>query len=297
MSFMKDMWKSPGVLWQEGKDLWNHREDVAKGAGEALRDEEHQIAQASQHPLETLEKTEQTLSDAYEKGGGGVKGVAGMADAAAEGDVGADAVHRDYALQENDGIGIGHVRRDYAGAGHLQAGLGALQHARNGRREGLTAAGKREALLVLLLAAICAVQLLIPPYIGIANNGDWGKVYARFDCSPPDIGARNFIYFMPDFEFGRQYHWASEVLSSEILLAAGPILLVKASGAHVFNIRWLGAVHAALLVAAGPVLGAVRAGPRMFRLGTRQEVRGAGRGKSRLWRRRRARGTRTSRSG
>jgi hypothetical protein len=108
----------------------------------------------------------------------------------------------------------------------------------------------REAVLMLLCAAICAVQLVIPPYIGIANNGDWGKVYARFACGLADGGAGNFIFFVPDFEFGPQYYWSSAVLSSEILMAAGPILLVKAAGGHVFNIRWLGALHATLFVAA-----------------------------------------------
>jgi hypothetical protein len=108
----------------------------------------------------------------------------------------------------------------------------------------------REALLLTLCGGVCAVQLLLPSYIGIANNGDWARVYARFGCGPPDVGARNFIYFVPDYEFGPQYHWVSNVLSSEILLAAGPMLLVKAAGAHLFNIRWLGALHASLFVAA-----------------------------------------------
>jgi hypothetical protein len=107
-----------------------------------------------------------------------------------------------------------------------------------------------EAPLVALCAAICAVQLLLAGYIGLADNGDFPKVYARFDCGPPDGVARNFVHFVPDYEFGPQYHWVSDVLSSEILLAAGPTLLVKAAGARVFNIRWLGALNVALFLAA-----------------------------------------------
>lgn len=109
--------------------------------------------------------------------------------------------------------------------------------------------GWSEALLLGLFVVFCSFQILVPPYIGLANNGDFARIYARFSCSPPDGAARNFRYFVADYEFDPKYHWESEVPSSEIALAAVPILLVRVSGAQFFNIRWLGAVH--LLIYAG----------------------------------------------
>jgi hypothetical protein len=53
-----------------------------------------------------------------------------------------------------------------------------------------------EALLLGVCAAVCSIQIFVPPYIGLANNGDFPKVYRRFACAPPDGDARNFIYFV-----------------------------------------------------------------------------------------------------
>jgi hypothetical protein len=105
-----------------------------------------------------------------------------------------------------------------------------------------------EVALLSLCFAICSLQLFVRPYIGLANNGDFPKVFARFACSPPDGFARNFRYFVSDYDFGPQYLWESDVPSSENLLAAIPISLVKAAGAGVFNIRWLGALHLLLFI-------------------------------------------------
>jgi hypothetical protein len=124
-----------------------------------------------------------------------------------------------------------------------------------------------EALLLGLCAAICSFQILVPPYIGLANNGDFPKVYARFACAPPDGDARNFIYFVADYEFRPRHFWKSDVQSSENALAAVPILLVKASGARVFNIRWLGASHLLLFLCAyGTLLVYLRRRGRVFQL-------------------------------
>ena len=108
----------------------------------------------------------------------------------------------------------------------------------------------QEILLVAVCGAICGFQLFVPPYIGLANNGDFAKVFGRFACAPPDGTARNFRYFVSDYEFNPKYLWESEVQSSENMLAGIPILLAKASGAPAFNIRWLGALHLVLFLCA-----------------------------------------------
>ncbi len=106
----------------------------------------------------------------------------------------------------------------------------------------------REILLLVACAGICCVQILLPPYIGLANNGDFEKVSKRFGCAPADGTAQNFEYFVPDCEFKPQNFWESEVESSENVLAGIPMLLVKATGAPVFNIRLLGALHLLLFL-------------------------------------------------
>jgi hypothetical protein len=98
------------------------------------------------------------------------------------------------------------------------------------------------------------VQILIPPYIGLASNGDFGKVFARYAMAPPDGGARNFIYFVSDYEFDPKWLWVSDVKSVENLVAAIPILTAKALGARTFNIRWMGALHLLLFLSAYYIL-------------------------------------------
>lgn len=105
-----------------------------------------------------------------------------------------------------------------------------------------------EVLLLGLCAAICSIQIFVPPYIGLANNGDFPKVAGRFGIGPPDGGERNFNYFVSDYEYDPKYLWKSDVQSSENVLAAVPILAVKAFGSRVFNIRWLGALHLLLFL-------------------------------------------------
>ena len=105
-----------------------------------------------------------------------------------------------------------------------------------------------EVLLLGLCAAVCSIQIFVPPYIGLANNGDFPKVTGRFGIGPPDDGARNFIYFVSDYKYNPSYLWRSDIKSSENVLAAGPILAAKALGARIFDIRWLGAIHLLLFL-------------------------------------------------
>jgi hypothetical protein len=113
----------------------------------------------------------------------------------------------------------------------------------NDRKRSLLKPAWLEVLLLGLCTLLCSIQLFVPPYIGLANNGDFSKVFSRFAISPPDGGDRNFIYFVSDYEYNPRYLWKSDVKSSENVLAAIPILIARALGARVFNIRWLGALH------------------------------------------------------
>ncbi len=110
-----------------------------------------------------------------------------------------------------------------------------------------------EAALFVVGGTILAVQLFLPHYIGLADNGDFPKVAGRMALWPVHDEYK-FQYFSPDYlRSGRR--WFSDVWSSEIWPAK---LADYASGVHrpgdTFNIRWLGAVHTALFLAAFALL-------------------------------------------
>lgn len=108
-------------------------------------------------------------------------------------------------------------------------------------------------------AACLAVQLLLPGFIGIANNGDFGKVYGWL-CLAPRVAETNFIHFQPDYIWSARNYWNSPYHTSETALAWLATRFAGATheGAN-FDVRWLGAVHAALcLVALGILLAALR---------------------------------------
>jgi hypothetical protein len=103
-------------------------------------------------------------------------------------------------------------------------------------------------------AACLAVQVLLPGFIGIANNGDFGKVYGWL-CLAPSAPETNFVHFQPDYIWSARNYWNSPYHSSESTLAW---LATRFAGAThesaAFDIRWLGAIHAALCLAAFGVL-------------------------------------------
>jgi len=111
------------------------------------------------------------------------------------------------------------------------------------------------ALFVWLAAAACvAWQTLFPGFIGIANNGDFGKVYAWL-CLAPRPPETNFTFVQPEYLWSARHYWDSPYHSSESLLAWFATRLAGATheGA-VFDIRWLGGMHAVLCLAALAIL-------------------------------------------
>ena len=103
-------------------------------------------------------------------------------------------------------------------------------------------------------AACLAVQVLLPGFIGIANNGDFGKVNGWL-CLAPRGGQHPFIHFEPDYVWSARNYWNSPYHSSESALAWLATRLAGATHeAAAFDIRWLGALHAALCLAALAVL-------------------------------------------
>jgi len=126
------------------------------------------------------------------------------------------------------------------------------------------AAGARW-IFVLLAGAILFYQLEVPPVVGLADNGDFGKVIGRFDL----IGRVHSTYAYADatYEFHPETHWVSGFNSSEIPLAQAAVwlnsLLSKDGN---FSIGCIGAVHGALFLMAlwlfAPLLADARPGLR-----------------------------------
>jgi len=110
------------------------------------------------------------------------------------------------------------------------------------------------SVLWLAAAACIAFQTLFPGYIGIANNGDFGKVYGWL-CLALRGPETNFAFVQPEYIWSARNYWNSPYHSSESLLAW---LATRLAGAThegaVFDIRWLGGIHALLCLAALAVL-------------------------------------------
>ncbi|MCX6620353.1 MAG: hypothetical protein NTY38_04625, partial [Acidobacteria bacterium] len=124
-----------------------------------------------------------------------------------------------------------------------------------------------EWLVLLVAGCLLAWLLLLPPFIGIADNRDFAKVLGRFCLGPAPGPSNYFLYFEPDYVWNQAACWLCEVRSSELGLAAIAVAGSKLLGGGLrFDIRWLGAVHAVLfLLALAVALRATRAWPLQWR--------------------------------
>src|SRR2546427_2936344 len=103
--------------------------------------------------------------------------------------------------------------------------------------------------VLAVAAAILTYQLFLPPPVGLANNGDFGKLIARFNLGAPFDN--EFRYAATKYNFDPKYHYDSGIYSSELLsvyAALGLNALVSRDGN--VDIRCIGALHAALFLLA-----------------------------------------------
>ncbi len=101
--------------------------------------------------------------------------------------------------------------------------------------------------------AILIFQVLVPPAIGLADNGDFAKVIAPFDLYPPVEELRDsaFRYIEPYYAFHADNHADTGFHSSETLLVEAALLLNRViSRPGVFDLRVMGVVHAAVFLLA-----------------------------------------------
>lgn len=121
----------------------------------------------------------------------------------------------------------------------------------NGPKSGSGSLQSNRIQRVALLAAcgIVAYQLFLPPVVGLANNGDFGKILGLFDLAAP--GADEFRYAPTKYHFDSGHHFVSGFHSSETLLVAAAVAVNAVfSKDGSFDIRFMGAVHGALFLLA-----------------------------------------------
>lgn len=116
---------------------------------------------------------------------------------------------------------------------------------------------KRNQVIVSLAVGAAAVllslQLLVPPVIGLANNGDFERVmgYAGFQYSTDKHEDKYWSHVVTKFVMVGPGWWRSGYLTSETLIARVARLVTEAvSSGNIFDIRALGGLHMFLLLVA-----------------------------------------------
>ena len=101
--------------------------------------------------------------------------------------------------------------------------------------------------MVSIAALILFWQLILPPVVGVANNGDFGKLLARFRLGAPAV----FDYISTRYVFDDRYHFQSGVWSSELLLI-WPMLQINTviSKDGGFDLRLMGIIQGSLFLLA-----------------------------------------------
>ena len=107
----------------------------------------------------------------------------------------------------------------------------------------------QESVFISLCAATLLWKLLLPGFIGMASNGDFGKIIGPLCMDGADHSADNFIFFQSDYLRGTQYCFPAPYFSSETALAwmASSAERMFADPVR-FDIRWIGSFHILLFL-------------------------------------------------
>ncbi len=109
---------------------------------------------------------------------------------------------------------------------------------------------RSERLALTIAVLILVFTLFVPPPVGVADDGDFGKVLGAFDVDPGDA-SHLFRYITVHYQIDPARHWWSSFPSSEMLLMIPALALNRLiAKPGIFDLRAMGAVHAALFVLA-----------------------------------------------
>jgi hypothetical protein len=106
-----------------------------------------------------------------------------------------------------------------------------------------------EWLAFALFLAILALQVFVPPIVGLSNNGDFGKVIGVFNLAAPVEDEYKFV--SPTYNVDARNHLWYGFASSEQLVTATALALHRPfSKTGQFDLRWIGLLHSAAYLAA-----------------------------------------------
>ena len=119
-------------------------------------------------------------------------------------------------------------------------------------REGPTVVA---SLALVGLAAIVLYQLLAPPIVGLADNGDYERIMLRFGLfhESDEYDDRYWKYLNLRFRIGEETDPIRYASSQELVVGAA-WLAAKAVSSDTFHLRVLGVFNAILLLAAAGLL-------------------------------------------
>src|SRR4030095_14404937 len=98
-----------------------------------------------------------------------------------------------------------------------------------------------------LSAGILLFMVFLPPSVGLANNGDFGKLIAKFNLGAPF--EYEFQYATIKYNFDPKYYYNPGFRSSEQILVGAALGLNALFFRDGFvDIRCIGAIHSALFL-------------------------------------------------
>ncbi|MFY9571955.1 MAG: hypothetical protein WAV20_11200 [Blastocatellia bacterium] len=107
-----------------------------------------------------------------------------------------------------------------------------------------------EITVILAAAIIISYQLLFPPLIGMADNGDFGRFFrAGFEHMTADFDDRYFSYFNSKFRIVPAAFPGWYLSSTEVPIRIARLAGIVFVDRQVFDIRVLGGIYALLLLA------------------------------------------------
>ncbi len=118
-----------------------------------------------------------------------------------------------------------------------------------------------------VFAAVLAIQIFLPPVVGMADNGDSSRLIGDQGLTPNYPPAdRFFAYFAPDYLASPAHNPGGGPFYTGQLAVRASEVIGRFKPAGHFDIRWLGFVHLALyLICFGLLLHALRKAPRLVR--------------------------------
>lgn len=108
-----------------------------------------------------------------------------------------------------------------------------------------------EFVVLALVAAGILYQVLLPPVVGLANNGDFERLMGQAGLSyaAPDSRGDRFEFVELHFRTDRPSEPMAGYFSSEVIFVDTALILAKVTSAHeFFDLRVLGALHATVFL-------------------------------------------------